>query len=306
MLIFSVLLIAIIGFFSTRAFIAGATFMNEHGQDYHDEQDAHDLFWGKEGPTRKEVGDLNMQFTDAGCGPGGPEFGDAFNTPLVAGMHYFGFITITFLTNIAAIFLMMGLLPRELERRSIYILIAKPLSRTDIYLGKLFGGWASIFLFNFVLGFTYMVLMYAAGAPLTPKFLMVTIVSSLSPLLFGTLTLVLGTFLRTTAVGFFTIVLLFFSSDIGNMIVYGIGVQLLGWDTVTNFILTYLPPLPKVMVLVGAYIEYTLFEGLTQMFNEMDALKVYNTWWLNAIWVAGYFAVLIIVGWLVFRQKEFN
>ena len=306
MLGFSVVLISVIGYFSTRAFITGAAFIQEGIDEPMDEEEAADFILGRKGPSRKEVADLNMEFDDWGCGPAGPTFQDAFSTPLVAGMQYFGFIFIAFLSNIAAVFLMMGLLPRELERRSIYTLIAKPLSRTDIYLGKLFGGWASIFLFNFVLGFMYMLFMYFAGAPLSLKFLMVAVVSSLSPMMFGMLALVLGTFLRTTAVGFFTVVLLFFGSDIGNLFIYGIGVELLGWETITNFILTYLPPLPKIMVLVGAYIEYTLFEGLSEMFHEMDALKVYSKWWLNALWVGGYFIGMIFIGWVIFRRKEFN
>jgi len=317
-LIFSIVLISVIGFFSTVAIIMSGfpgnatdqtTNMDRFDRRHHHEEEYD--FWGfltgENRPSRKEVDKMEIPIMDYGCNPEmGGGMGNMFNTPLVAAVQYFGFIGMAFFSNLAAIFIMMGLMPSELERRSIYTLLSKPLTRSDVYFGKLFGGWGAVIVFNFTLGLMLAIFMYLAGTPFKPKFLLVALVSSLSPMMFGTIALVLGTFLRTIAVGFFTMVALFFSADAGSAIVYAIGNSLLHWDKLTDFILKYLPPLTKIKVLVGGFISYNLFKGLTDLFQTMDVYKVYNKWWLNALFVAAYFIVLIFAGWGIFRKKEFN
>ena len=323
MLIFSILLISVVGYFATSAMIMTTSLgMNtgnpdntndrnswERRQHHHDE-DVADFVFGRNGqkkPTREEVDKMEIPIGDLGCsGEMGGGMGNIFNTPLVAAVQYFGFIGMALFSNLAAIFLMMGLLPGELERRSIYTLLSKPLSRSDVFFGKLFGGWSAIIVFNFALGLMLTVFMFLAGTPFKPKFLLVALISSLSPMMFGTIALVLGTFLRTTAVSFFTIVLLFFSADVGSMTIYGVGHELLKWETLTDILLKYLPPLAKIKLLVGAFINYNLFTGLTDLFQTMNVYKIYNKWWLNALFVAAYFLVLIVAGWGIFRKKEFN
>ena len=309
MLIFSIVLISVIGYFLTSEMIKGGAYEMggfESG-DHHRGRAFGNMGYGGDKPSREEVDKMEIPIGDLGCDGGmGAGMGNAFNTPLIAAVQYFGFIGMAFFSNLAAVFLMMGLMPGELERRSIYTLLSKPLTRTDVFFGKLFGGWGSVIVFNFALGLMFTIFMYLAGAPFKPKFLLVALLSSLSPMLFGTIGLVLGTFLRATAVGFFTMVLLFFSSDPGGIAIYGVGHELLKWEKLTDFVLKYLPPLAKIKVLVGAFINYNLFTGLTDLFESMDIVKVYSKWWLNALFVAAYFIVLIAAGWSIFRKKEFN
>ena len=305
-LIFAVLASSTMGYFVPRAMIMRTAF----GEGMHDElEDAEDVgkyLFGKKGPSRKEVENMDIPFGEmGGCGPSGMPGSSLFSTPLVAAIHYFGFLMMAFFSNIASIFLMMGLLPNELDKRSIYTLISKPLSRTDIFFGKLFGGWAALFMFNFILGFIIAIFFYLAGAPFKAKFLLVCIISGISPMMFGTLVFVLGTLFRNIGVGFIAIVALFFSTTAGNAIIFGIG-ELLKWDDLTNFVLTYLPPLAKIKVLVTAFIDFNLFEMIIGLMMDAGFSKVYEEWWQNALFVAAYFAALILIGWGVFRQKEFN
>jgi len=308
MLIFSIVLISVIGYFLTSEMIKGAAYggLGFEGGRHHHERGVGNYEYSGNKPSREEVDKMEMPIGDLGCDPEMGGAGKMFNTPFVAAIQYFGFIGMAFFSNLAAIFIMMGLLPGELERRSIYTLLSKPLSRSDVFFGKLFGGWGAVIVFNFALGLMLTIFMFLAGAPFKPKFLLVALVSTLSPMLFGTIALVLGTFLRATAVGFFTFILLVFSADWGSMAIYVVGHELLKWENLTDFILKYLPPLAKIKVLVGAFINYNLFTNLTDLFQSMDIYKVYTKWWLNALFVAAYFLVLIVAGWGIFRRKEFN
>ena len=123
---------------------------------------------------------------------------------------------------------------------------------------------------------------------------------------FGAIAMVLGTFLGTIAVCFFTVILLWFSTDFGNLMIYGFGIQLLHWDSITNFILTYLPPLAKIKALITNYIDYNMFQQILEFGENAGSSKVYTKWYLNALFIAGYFVALILAGWGVFRSKEFN
>ncbi len=290
MLLFSILSISLAGYFVTHAMI-----LDEVGLQ------------SGEKMSRKDIADIKIPLPDE-CGLNTGMVGGmmAPSLSMTAVMQVIGFGMVAFFSNLAAVFLMMGLIPGELSRRSIYTLISKPLTRSDIFLGKLLGGWAAVYLFTFILGMMFTIFVYLAGAPFMPKFFLVTIIGGISPMLFGAIAFVLGTFFRSTAVGFFSMVTLFLCTQAGNMMIYGIGNQLLKWVKLTDFVLAYLPPLSKIKFLVFNFIDYSFFSGLTEMINDFGASKVYHDWWANALFVAGYLFVVVFVGWIVFRQKEFN
>ena len=50
-----------------------------------------------------------------------------------------GLSAISLFGHFIAIFIGIGLVSKEVERRSIYALLAKPMSRTELLLGKFFG-----------------------------------------------------------------------------------------------------------------------------------------------------------------------
>lgn len=284
MLLFAILIISLVGYFSVRVAIQ-ESFISDRMHDS-SRMDAEEV-------------DMDLELEECGC------MRD-YSTNLISGMQYFGFMMIAFFSSLASIFLMMGLIPNEVSRRSIFNLIAKPLSRTDIFLGKLFGGWAAVFMFNFVLGMMFTIFVFLAGAPFMWKFLIISLIAGLVPILYGSIAFVLGTLFRSTAVGFFSIVTLFMSSDLGNIIIYGVLTQWLKWENLADFILAYLPPLPKIEVLVYSFIDYSLFEYFYDVFEEMGSIKVYGEWWQNALFVGAYLAAIILIGLGIFRRKEFN
>lgn len=286
MLLFSILIISLIGYFAVREIIKHEVRPSRHGD--HSRVSAEEM-------------EMELPFDECGCLLGGPG-----STNLISGIQYLGFMMISFLSSLASIFLMMGLIPNEITRRSIFLLIAKPLSRTDIFLGKLFGGWGAVFLFNFILGLSFTFFVFLAGAPFMFKFLIVTLISGLVPILFGAIAFVFGTLFRSTAVGFFSIVTLFLSSDLGNLLIYGLLTIWLKWEKVADFILGYLPPLPKIELLVFYFIDRSLFSAVYETFTEEVSIKIYEEWWQNALFIVVYICAVVLIGLGIFRRREFN
>ena len=66
-----------------------------------------------------------------------------------------------------AIFVGIGLIHREVERRTIYTILSKPISRGEFLLGKYAGLVATIWLQVAVMGVAFAVVSLLAGAPLT-------------------------------------------------------------------------------------------------------------------------------------------
>jgi ABC-type transport system involved in multi-copper enzyme maturation permease subunit len=66
-----------------------------------------------------------------------------------------------------AIFVGIGLIHREVERRTIYTILSKPISRAEFLLGKYLGLVATIWLQVAIMGIAFVIVSLLAGAPLT-------------------------------------------------------------------------------------------------------------------------------------------
>ena len=66
-----------------------------------------------------------------------------------------------------AIFVGIGLIHREVERRTIYTILSKPISRSEFLLGKTLGLVATIWLQLAIMGAAFAIVSRLAGAPLT-------------------------------------------------------------------------------------------------------------------------------------------
>ena len=77
-----------------------------------------------------------------------------------------GLGSIRFFGMLIAIFLGTRLIPDEIEKRTIYTLLAKPVTRTQFMLGKYLGGLATVISNVLVMGITF----YAVFAIKAPQF----------------------------------------------------------------------------------------------------------------------------------------
>lgn len=68
-----------------------------------------------------------------------------------------------------AIFIGIGLIHREVERRTIYTILSKPISRAEFLLGKYLGLVATIWLQVAIMGAAFAVVSLLAGAPLSSQ-----------------------------------------------------------------------------------------------------------------------------------------
>ena len=78
-----------------------------------------------------------------------------------------GLSAISLFGHFIAIFIGIGLVSKEVERRSIYALLAKPMSRTELLLGKFFGLVATLAV-NIAVMTAALVVVLAVYAWLTP------------------------------------------------------------------------------------------------------------------------------------------
>jgi len=68
-----------------------------------------------------------------------------------------------------AIFVGIGLIHREVERRTIYTILSKPISRAEFLLGKYLGLVATIWLQVVIMGLAFAAVSWLAAAPLTAQ-----------------------------------------------------------------------------------------------------------------------------------------
>jgi ABC-type transport system involved in multi-copper enzyme maturation permease subunit len=80
-----------------------------------------------------------------------------------------GFAAIRLFGASIAIFVGIGLIHREVERRTIYTILSKPLSRAEFLLGKYLGLVATIWLQVAIMGVAFALVSLLAGAPLTTQ-----------------------------------------------------------------------------------------------------------------------------------------
>jgi Cu-processing system permease protein len=78
-----------------------------------------------------------------------------------------GFAAIRLFGAAIAIFIGVGLIHREVERRTIYTILSKPISRAEFLIGKYLGLVATIWLQVAIMAVAFVVVSLLAGAPLT-------------------------------------------------------------------------------------------------------------------------------------------
>jgi ABC-type transport system involved in multi-copper enzyme maturation permease subunit len=77
-----------------------------------------------------------------------------------------------------AIFIGIGLIHREVERRTIYTILSKPISRAEFLLGKYLGLVATIWLQVAIMGAAFAVVSLLTGAPLTHQLAMALVLAA--------------------------------------------------------------------------------------------------------------------------------
>jgi ABC-type transport system involved in multi-copper enzyme maturation permease subunit len=105
-----------------------------------------------------------------------------------------GLAAIDFFGTLIAIFVAVGLVSKEIERRSLYPLLAKPLGRAEFFLGKFLGLAFTLLVNTTVMSIGLMTTLWMTGAGLDPTLLKAILPIYLGLLLIVALALLFSTF----------------------------------------------------------------------------------------------------------------
>ena len=204
------------------------------------------------------------------------------------------------------IYVMLGLIGRELDRRTIDLLISRPVSRTQIFLGKLVGGWVSLVIFMILIGVWSILCMQIGGMGIQKDYITALSIGTLGPIFISTVTLVLSLWMHWILAGFLGTVILFASSTGGLLMIKLLGVEVLKMKWSVMAIYKILPPMNVIGQHATNHLESDTWSRFLQaMFEQMApsaADGLYTEMW--HVWV--YMAIILILGWLSFFRRQFT
>jgi len=219
--------------------------------------------------------------------------------------YYVYGVTIMF-ANLLSIFIMMGLIGREIDRRTVELLLARPVSRGQIYLGKLLAGWMSLVLFMVVTLLWTMFCQVIGGMGLQPDYIKAWGVGVLSPIIIGAMTYVMTIWMKGFLAGLIGTVVMIGSGTVGNLVIKLLGKEVLKLDLGVYVLYRILPPLNVIGQKAVEHIQTDAWFNFAKAFFEgmLPAAEdgIYTEMW--QVWA--YLGVVVLVGWLSFFRRQFS
>ncbi|MCX6645244.1 MAG: ABC transporter permease subunit [bacterium] len=204
------------------------------------------------------------------------------------------------------IYVMLGLIGKELERRTIELLISRPVTRTQIYLGKLIGGWVSLVIFMIIMGAWSLLSMQIGGMGIQKGYIVALTYGTLGPIFISTISFVLSLWMHWILAGFLGTVINFGASTAGLLFIQLLGVQVLKMKWPVLIIYKILPPMNVIGQQAIEHLQTdTWSRFVKEFFGQMApsaADGVYTQMWHVYV----YFAVILIIGWLSFFRRQFS
>ncbi|MCX6645923.1 MAG: ABC transporter permease subunit, partial [bacterium] len=200
----------------------------------------------------------------------------------------------------------LGLIGKELERRTIELLISRPVTRTQIYLGKLLGGWVSLIIFMIIMGAWSLLSMQIGGMGIQKDYIVALMYGTLGPIFISTISFVFSLWMHWLLAGFLGTVINFGASTSGLFLIkmLGIGVLKMQWPVL--IIYKILPPMNVIGQVATDHLQTDTWSRFIQgMFEKMApsaADGLYTQMWHVYV----YFAVILIIGWLSFFRRQFS
>lgn len=192
-----------------------------------------------------------------------------------------------FITIVTCIYL----IPTEIERRTIYTVLSKPVQRYEFVLGKFLGGFATVFINIAAMGIVFLVMIYFQEHRVPPEMFKGVLMTFFQMMLLAALTIFFSTF-ATPVVNFFLSFGIFL---VGNL------------SSVTESLTTNHNPLVR---FVGDAVHYILpnfgnfniqnsiIHPVTEIANENIFIRN------NIVYALIYSAVLLTLAILIFDRRE--
>lgn len=206
-------------------------------------------------------------------------------------MQDVGFAAIRLFGVAIAVFVGIGLVHKEVERRTIYTILSKPISRSVFLLGKYFGLVATVWLITFVMALAFVAVSYASEAPVTLAHYAAFTLSAMELCLI-------------------TAVALFFSSFTTPMFasLFSVGIYLAGHLSRDLRDLGAASD-SAAFKTFGAWAHRVLpdLEGFNLTTHAVHAIPVtFAEFWYPIFYAIGYSTIILIGAMLVFEKRDFR
>jgi ABC-type transport system involved in multi-copper enzyme maturation permease subunit len=220
-------------------------------------------------------------------------------------LKWFSYAIYIFFGNILVIFIAIGLMAPELERRSIYTLISKPLSRTGILFGKILGVYMTQILYAFIMLLTAQIFFLSAGAGFQKAIFIPFAVGFIDFMIFGALATFFSIHFRQIQAAVLTIMTLWVSTFSGTFFIKIIGQEVFKFGDWVDYVLLILPQQKNIGFYALSFIfdkyQKSLFEDL-----PMESIKMISDDPQVLLQPVIWFACILLFNFLAFYKKEFD
>lgn len=219
-------------------------------------------------------------------------------------LNWFIYAIYIFFGNLLAIFTAIGLLAPELERRSIYTLISKPLSRTGIIFGKLLGAAMLQALYAVIMILAAQFFFLIVGAQFQENLFPAFAIGFINFLIFSALAMFLSIHLRSIPAAGVTMIVLWTSTQSGMFVVKTVSQELFKFGEWVDWCLLVLPHQKNLGTYALSFIvdkyQQSMFDEMPDMFQLIlndPNLLVQPLVWLGC---------MLLMNFLGFYKKEFD
>jgi ABC-type transport system involved in multi-copper enzyme maturation permease subunit len=220
-------------------------------------------------------------------------------------LKWFAYAIYIFFGNILVIFIAIGLMAPELERRSIYTLISKPLSRTGILFGKILGVYMTQIVYALIMLITAQIFFLSAGAGFQKAIFIPFAVGFIDFMIFGTLATFFSIHFRQIQAAVLTIMILWVSTYSGMFFIKTIGHELFKFGKWLDYLILLFPQQKD----IGFYALSFIFDKYQQALFEdlpMESIKLVSNDPMVLLQPVIWFACILVLSFLAFFKKEFD
>lgn len=161
---------------------------------------------------------------------------------------------ILLLSSLFAIFINMDIISKEVENKSIYFTLTKPINRTDIMLGKFVGSIILLVLNMFIMSSIFVIQIYLISKSFIFSIFLNTLLISLVPITVASITILFSSIFSSSVAGIISFVILNIGGYFSELQMYI--EEKIGLGEIAYII----PPVNKTMNVTFSYIQNNTLE----------------------------------------------
>ena len=215
-----------------------------------------------------------------------------------------------FFGNLLVIFSAVGLMSPELERRSIYTLISKPISRTMIFAGKYLGVVVAQLSYAIILILITQVLLLASGAGFFGGLFPAFAVGFIAFLIFAAVALLFSTWFRPIPASVMSLIILSASSNAGTSMGEAICKEIFKFGKWVDYVILLLPQQRLIGRLANNFnldkYQKMFLSEMPDEFEEVGFLKFVSDDFTTLSQPLIWFIIILIIAFTYFSRKEFD